>query len=128
MPLDELLKEADIITLHIPLTEGTYHLISKERIDKMKNGAYIINTSRGAVIDEKALIDALNRGKIAGAALDVFEEEPINNENLLIKMKNVILTPHLAASSQTALKKMSLEVSEKVIREIKRLENINRSQ
>ncbi|HDO20119.1 MAG: hydroxyacid dehydrogenase [archaeon GB-1845-036] len=116
--LDELLRRADIITIHVPLTKETYHLISKSEIEKMKNGVYLINTSRGAVIDEEALIDALRNGKIAGAALDVFETEPIDSENPLLNMENVILTPHIAASSRQALIRMAREVAIKVIEKL----------
>ena len=116
--LDELLRRADIITIHVPLTKETYHLISKSEIEKMKNEVYLINTSRGAVIDEEALIDALRNGKIAGAALDVFETEPIDSENPLLNMENVILTPHIAASSRQALIRMAREVAIKVIEKL----------
>ena len=78
----------------------------------------MINTSRGAVIDEEALIDALRNGKIAGAALDVFETEPIDSENPLLNMENVILTPHIAASSRQALIRMAREVAIKVIEKL----------
>lgn len=101
--LDEILKEADVISIHVPLTEETRHMIGEEEFKKMKRNAFIVNTSRGAVIDESALIKALKEKKIAGAALDVFEEEPLKEENPLLQMDNVILTPHIAWYSEEAM-------------------------
>lgn len=95
--LDELLETSDFITMHVPLTEETKHMIGKNEISKMKNGAYLVNTSRGGVIDEGALLDALYEGKLSGVALDVYEHHlPFENElsNRLIKNKRVIATPH----------------------------------
>lgn len=113
---NQLLRMSDMISFHVPLTSETYHVISHKEFEVMKPGVYIVNTSRGAVIDEKALYDALMSGKVAGAALDVFESEPLNLNCPLIKLKNVILTPHLAASSEEALKRMSITVAKEVIR------------
>jgi|Deesub1362A_J573_1020465.scaffolds.fasta_scaffold00906_12 D-3-phosphoglycerate dehydrogenase len=99
---ETLLKESDAITLHVPLTrEGeseypTYHMINEETIAKMKDGVIIVNTSRGPVIDERALIKALESGKVAAAGLDVHETEPLPEDHPLKKMENVILTPHMA--------------------------------
>lgn len=92
--IDRVLSESDIIILTLPLTESTYHLIDKDRFDSMKKSAVLINIARGAVADTDALIDALNSHRISGAVLDVFEEEPLNANNPLWKMKNVIVTPH----------------------------------
>ena len=95
--LDELLEKSDFITIHAPLTEETKHLLGKNEIGKMKDGAYLINTARGGVIDERALLDALNRGKLSGVALDVYEHQPpFKNElsNSLIKDERVVATPH----------------------------------
>ena len=92
--IDRVLSESDIIILTLPLTESTYHLIDKDRFDSMKKSAVLINIARGAVADTDALIDALNSHRISGAVLDVFEEEPLNENNPLWKMKNVIVTPH----------------------------------
>jgi len=94
--LDELLKLSDIISLHCPLTEQTEGIINKSNISKMKDGAFIINTSRGPLVIEQDLKDALNSGKIAGAAVDVVSVEPIVKENELLKAKNCIITPHIA--------------------------------
>lgn len=101
--LNEILKEADVISIHVPLTEETRHMIGEKEFEKMKRNTFIVNTSRGAVIDESALIKALKEKKIAGAALDVFEEEPINEKNPLLQMDNVILTPHIAWYSEEAM-------------------------
>lgn len=92
--IDRVLSESDIIIFTLPLTESTYHLIDKDRFDSMKKSAVLINIARGAVADTDALIDALNSHRISGAVLDVFEEEPLNENNPLWKMKNVIVTPH----------------------------------
>jgi phosphoglycerate dehydrogenase-like enzyme len=94
VPLDELLGRADFVTLHPLLTPETRHMINAETLKLMKPTAYLINTSRGGVVDETALIDALEAGRIAGAGLDVFEKEPPAKDNPLLRMANVIATPH----------------------------------
>lgn len=93
--LDDLLKQSDYISLHCALNEDTRHMIGKKQLEMMKPSAFIINTSRGALIDQAALIDALNSHVIAGAGLDVFEEEPLPEESPLYQMDNVIITPHM---------------------------------
>lgn len=93
--LEELLKESDYVSLHSPLTDSTRHMIGREQLAVMKPTAFLINTSRGALIDEKALIEALQKGIIAGAGLDVQEEEPPREDNPLYTMDNVVLTPHM---------------------------------
>jgi D-3-phosphoglycerate dehydrogenase len=98
-PLDDLLKESDFISLHCPLSEATHHLIGAEELKLMKAGVLLVNTSRGPVVDETALIAALKSGRIGGAALDVTAEEPPSPDNPLQEMDNVILTPHVAAFS-----------------------------
>ena len=95
VPLKELLSESDFISLHCPLTDETRHMIDEEAISLMKPGAYIINTARGALIDEKALIRALVEGRIAGAGLDVQETEPPAEDSPLYRLDNVVLTPHM---------------------------------
>ena len=95
VPLEELLKQSDFITLHCPLTPDTLHLINKDRLKLMKPSAYIINTSRGSIIKETDLIEALQNGNIAGAALDVQDPEPPQPTNPLFAMDNVIVTPHI---------------------------------
>ncbi|SHE50977.1 glycerate dehydrogenase [Desulforamulus putei DSM 12395] len=93
--LEELLRQSDFVSIHCPLNEDTKYLINRERLQLMKPTAYIINTSRGPVIKEADLIEALQKGRIAGAALDVQEKEPPDQDNPLFKMDNVLLTPHI---------------------------------
>lgn len=114
VPLEELLRKSDVITLHVPLTKETYHMIGKEEIQKMKKSVYIINTSRGPIIDEKALFEALKTGKIAGAALDVYEKEPPNDFSPM-KLPNVVCTPHIGAQTLEAQKYASIIVAQKII-------------
>ena len=95
--LDTLFAECDIVSLHLPSTPETYHLVNEETIAKMKDGAYLINTARGALVDEQALYQALVSGKLTGAALDVFEQEPVKADNPLFALKNVCLAPHVSA-------------------------------
>ncbi|CAN5447387.1 2-hydroxyacid dehydrogenase [soil metagenome] len=94
--LNELLKKSDIISLHLPLTPATERLISSEAIASMKPGAVLVNTSRGGVVDEAALVDALKSGQIAAAGLDVFAEEPVSTDNPLLALDNVLVTPHVS--------------------------------
>jgi len=115
LTLDELLRQSDIISIHVPLSEETKHMIGAEEINKMKDGVLLINTSRGGIVDEKALLDALRSGKICAAALDVYEVEPPQNFEL-IKMPNVVCTPHIGAQTFEAQKKASVILAEKIIR------------
>jgi D-3-phosphoglycerate dehydrogenase len=117
--LEELLRESDFVTLHVALTKETNGMISTRELNLMKPTAYLINTSRGPVIDEEALIKALKEKKIAGAGLDVFAKEPINLDNPLLKFDNVIVTPHCAGNSKEALEATSLAVGEEVARILK---------
>jgi len=114
LSLNELLSKADFITIHVPKTKDTYHLIDKEAFAQMKDGVRIINCARGGVIDEKALYEALQTGKVAGAALDVFEKEP-DTENPLFELPNVIATPHLGASTIEAQINVAVEVADEII-------------
>ncbi len=100
--LDELLTQADIVSVHAPLTKETFHLLGAREFALMKPTAYVINTARGAVIDQVALIAALQGGRIAGAGLDVFEREPLEANSPLVTMENVILTPHTAGMSDSS--------------------------
>ncbi len=104
--LDELLGTSDFITLHVPLTEETRHMINKDSLAKIKKGGFLINTSRGPVVNEHDLVEALRNGQLAGAALDVYDNEP-NIDPELIAMENVILTPHIASATVEARNKMS---------------------
>lgn len=97
--LEELLQQSDIVSLHLPATPQTRHLINAETLAHMKNGAYLVNTARGALIDEAALYDALVSGKLSGAALDVFETEPVTKGNPLFDLPNIVLAPHVSAMS-----------------------------
>ncbi len=112
--LDQLTKEADFITLHVPLTDSTKNLFDYERLCAMKPTARIVNVARGGVIDEAGLAKALNENKIAGAAVDVFASEPVNKSNPLVHAKNIVLTPHLGASTKEAKEGASLAVCEQV--------------
>jgi len=112
--LDTLLTSSDYISLHVPLLDSTRHMINAEKIASMKNTARIINTSRGGVIDEKALADALKTGKLAGAALDVFEVEPATS-NELAALPNFISTPHIGAQTKEAQSLAANVIAEKII-------------
>lgn len=112
--LEDLLRRSDVVIVHVPLTAATHHLLDGERIALMRSGAFLINVSRGAVIESQALIDALAGGKLAGAALDVLEEEPHVPPGLL--RPNVILTPHVAFSSDASLRDLRRKASEEVVR------------
>ena len=105
--LDDLLREADVVSVNVALTPETYHLIDERKLKLMKRNAVLINTARGSVIDEKALIKALKEGWIAGAGLDVFEKEPLPPDSPLVKMENVVLTPHIGSASYRTRAKMS---------------------
>jgi lactate dehydrogenase-like 2-hydroxyacid dehydrogenase len=116
---EKVIKNSDILSLHVPLTNETYHLIGKTELKKMKKNAILINTSRGEIIDEKTLIQALKKGEISGAGLDVYEGKIPSSENQLLKMKNVVLTPYVASLTKEALKKVSTTLAKDVIKAIK---------
>ncbi|WP_107497823.1 phosphoglycerate dehydrogenase [Thalassobius sp. I31.1] len=111
--LDELLKRADFITLHVPLTDQTRNVLSRENLEKTKKGVRIINCARGGLIDEAALAEMLQSGHVAGAALDVFAEEPAK-ENVLFNLPNVVCTPHLGAATSEAQENVALQVAEQM--------------
>lgn len=112
--VEEVLKEADVVSVHVPLLDSTKHLINKERLGMMKKTAYIINTSRGPVIDEVALVEALQNGVIAGAGLDVFENEPALAPGLA-ELENVVITPHIASATHETRGKMAEIAAQAII-------------
>ena len=113
--LDELLKQSDFVSVHVPLMKETHHLINAEKLRLMKKTAYLINNSRGPVVDEKALYEALNEGRIAGAGLDVFEQEPTSLANPLLKLDNVVVAPHISSASYETRSKMAEMVADNLI-------------
>ena len=114
MPIAKILKTADVISVHVPLLPSTKHLIGKAELKLMKKTAYLVNTSRGPVIDEKALVRALAKKQIAGAALDVFEREPKLMPGLK-RLENVVLTPHIASASIETREKMAVMAAQNLI-------------
>ncbi len=113
--LDELLRQSDFVSLHVPLNESTRHLIDREKISLMKKTAYLINTARGGVVDEKALAEALKNGQIAGAALDVFDVEPLPPDSPFFDCPNVIMTPHVGAHTYEAILRMNMMAAESIL-------------
>jgi D-3-phosphoglycerate dehydrogenase / 2-oxoglutarate reductase len=113
--LDAVLKAADIVSLHCPLMPQTHHLINADRLASMKPTAFLVNTARGAVVDEPALIHALKAQTIAGAALDSFEIEPPATDNPLWALPNVIATPHVGGASRSALRNMAVQSAQHII-------------
>ena len=111
---DELLSQSDIVTVHVPYSSATHHLIGKRELEQMKPTAILINASRGGVVDDSALIEALRSGTIAGAGLDVFENEPKLNPGFL-ELKNVVLAPHIASSSRATRYKMALLAAQNLV-------------
>ena len=118
LSLDDVIEQSDFITIHTPLTDETRNLINEDMIARMKDGVYIICTARGGIIDEKALLKALNSGKVAGAALDVFETEPPVFKELINHPK-VIATPHIAGQTNEAQRRASLDISKEVLTALK---------
>ncbi len=114
IPLSELLRRSDIISIHIPSSAETHHLFGEKEFALMKKGACLVNTSRGSIIDEKALLKALQNGMLRGAALDVYEYEPPTNWTLM-KLPNVVCTPHIGAETEEAQRNGALLMAEKVI-------------
>jgi D-3-phosphoglycerate dehydrogenase len=113
--LDELLRQSDFVSLHVPLNESTRHLIDREKISLMKRTAYLINTARGGVVDEKALAEAFKSGQIAGAALDVFDVEPLPADSPFFDCPNVIMTPHVGAHTYEAILRMNMMAAESIV-------------
>jgi D-3-phosphoglycerate dehydrogenase len=115
VPLDELLGSCDIVSLHLPGSKQNRHLFGTENFGRMREGAYFINTSRGNLVEESALHDALVSKRLSGAAIDVYEEEPLDPENPLLQLENIILTPHVAAFTRENFQRVSLVVCKAVI-------------
>ncbi len=114
IPLNDMLPEADFITIHVPLTHNTRHMLSTREFNMMKDGVMIVDCSRGGVVDQEALYQALVSGKVKAAAVDVFEEEPPKNSKLLT-LKNVIATPHIGAQTHEAQLRASVQIAKRVI-------------
>jgi len=112
--LEELLQRSDVVTIHVPLTPQTRHMIGAQEIQLMKKGAFLINTSRGAIVDEKALLDALKSGKLGGAALDVYEIEPPEDMSV-IRLPNVVCTPHIGAQTERTHRITAVSIAEKIV-------------
>jgi len=115
MEKEQLYRESDIVSLHVPLTDQTKHLINEKSLMQFKNNVFLINTARGAVVDTIALAKALQSGKLAGAALDVFDPEPLPSDHPMMHAPHTLFTPHIAARTQSSLKQMNAVV-EDVIR------------
>jgi (S)-sulfolactate dehydrogenase len=113
--LDTLWREADIVSLHVPLTEKTRHLVRAETIAKMKKGAIIVNCARGGIVDERALAEALASGRLGGAALDVFEKEPPPADHPLFAQANLVCTPHIGASTEEAQTAVAVAIAEQMV-------------
>ncbi|MDI3500332.1 MAG: glyoxylate reductase [Thermoanaerobacter sp.] len=117
--LEKLLKESDFVSIHVPLTPQTRHLINEKTLSLMKKNAILINTARGPVVDEKALYEALVNNRIAGAGLDVMDPEPPSMDNPLLKLDNVILLPHIASASVATRTKMAIMAAENLVAGLK---------
>jgi len=113
--LEHLFAQSDFISLHVPLTPHTYHLINAQAFQQMKPGAILINTARGAVVDTDALLHALQTGQIAAAALDVTDPEPIPADHPLLKLENLVIAPHIASASTTTREKMAVMAAENIL-------------
>lgn len=121
MALDRLVAEADVVSLHVPLTDMTRKLIDARRIGAMRADAVLINTARGGIVDEDALIAALKEGRLGGAALDVFEDEPPEHPERFADVPNLLLTPHIAGVTQESNRRVSLMIAERVAAELDRI-------
>jgi len=113
--LEEVLSEADFVTIHVPLMKETHHMIGQRELAMMKETSYLVNTSRGPIIDEGALYTALKDGVIAGAAMDVFEQEPIGPDSPLLGLDNVVLTPHIASASVETRTRMAVVAARNLV-------------
>jgi D-3-phosphoglycerate dehydrogenase len=120
VPLEHLLRESDLISVHVPLTDETFHMFSAPQFKLMKPTAYFMNYSRGKVVDEQALADALETEQIAGAAIDVFEVEPAT-DSVLLGLPNCIVSPHIAGVPREAMRRLGMTVAQRIVDELKRL-------
>lgn len=121
MPLDRLIAQADAVSLHVPLTDATRGLLDARRIGTMRADAVLINTARGGIVDEDALVAALKQGRLGGAALDVFEDEPPEHPERFAGVPNLLLTPHIAGVTQESNRRVSLMIAERVAAELDRI-------
>jgi D-3-phosphoglycerate dehydrogenase len=112
---DELVRRSDFITVHVPLTNSTRGMIGREQIARMKDGVRLINVARGGIIDEAALAEAVKAGKVAGAAVDVFTDEPVKPDNPLLGNPRILTTPHLGASTNEAQERVAVDVAEQIV-------------
>jgi glyoxylate reductase len=119
MALEEVLRQADFVSVHVPYLPTTHHLIGKEQIRMMKPSAHLINTSRGPVVDDEALTLALREGWIAGAGLDVFEEEPVSSKSPLLELESIVLAPHIASATRESRYGMARIAAENLISVLK---------
>lgn len=113
--LDAVLETADVVSLHLQLTPETRGLMSRERLFKMKKGAMLVNTARGALVDAEALIEALDSGRLRGAAMDVFEKEPLPLDHPYVKAEKLVLSPHIAGATEECLERTAVQTAEQVI-------------
>lgn len=120
LSLEKLLTVADAVSLHVPLTDGTRRLFNAARIASMKQGAFLINTARGGVVDEEALAEALRSGKLGGAMMDVFSQEPLPADSSLAGAPHCLLTPHIAGVTRESNARVSALIAEKVACALKR--------
>lgn len=112
---EEILENSHIVSMHLPYMKETHHFMNEEKFKKMRKGSYFINTSRGGLVDEKALYDALSTGNLSAAAIDVYEKEPVNPSNSLFELKNIITTPHTAAETYETYYSVGLLTAEAII-------------
>ena len=116
---EEVITRSDIVSIHIPATPETHHLFNKETIASMKDGAYLINPARGALVDLDAVAEALTSGKLAGAAMDAFEVEPLPLDSPILKCENIVLTPHTGAETKESYYNVSMTTAKDIIKVIK---------
>jgi glyoxylate reductase len=115
VPLDELLRASDIVSLHVPLTPETYHLIGARELALLKPGAILVNTARGPVIDTAALVEALASGRLWGVGLDVTDPEPLPADHPLLQFPNVLVTPHIASASEVTRERMAVLAAQNLV-------------